>query len=91
MYSDGTRVYPNFWSLAEYFEKLDSEHPIDLHSWQDESQASDRNEPPPQPVITRRRSKRRLPANQDISSQNSSLHENLDQWNIKWPGSNRIY
>lgn len=90
-FSDGTRIHPHFWSLEEYFERLTSELVIDLHSWQDERQASDRKEPPPQPIITRRGGKLRLPAHQDISPQNRFLLENPDQWNIKWPGSNRIY
>ena len=91
VYSDGTRHRYDVWSWSEYFERLINEPLIELHSWYDENQASDRKEPPPQPVITSRRGKRRLPANQDISPKNKALHEEPEQWNIKMPGSNRIY
>ena len=91
VYSDGTRLYLNYASWAKYFERLVGEPLIDLHSWYDENQASDCKEPPPQLVITRRRGKHRLPANRDVSSKNGALHEEPEQWNVKMPGSKRIY
>lgn len=91
VYSDGTRLHYDVGSWSDHFERLIRTPLIDLHFEQDENQASDRKEPRPQPVVTRRVGKRRLPEHQDISSKNKALSEEPEQWNVKIPGSNRTY
>ena len=102
--ADGNRCYPPEFptpeSRSQWFEQLISEPLIDLHSRQDKSQASEpkdrastRQELTPQPIITRRVGMPLPPMHWGIAPYpyHRGIHENPDQWEVKMPGSNRIY
>lgn len=101
---DGNRYWPaasqssDPETRANYLEALIADPLIDLHSLQDKNQATEpnpktgtRKKPPRQPVITHRGGLSPLPAHLDRSPRDRARFENPDQWNIKMPGSRRIY